>query len=151
MHTRFRLVVSTTLATIAAANLLPALGAALGLLSWHEVTGNLSTFNFLFVLPAIPAAVLAAAFHSADPGLRSDPIYLSAFGVMLIGFVAYFLASLAWAPLVRALFPELWPGVPNGTASILFQTLVIAFLSFIPVLVIEILAVRWSVRRAVGA
>lgn len=150
-----KLMIGSAVAAIAAGNLVPVASAALGALSWTEVWQGLALFNVFLVVPAVPAALLAAWVYSGDPDIRDGSPYINAMGITLLGFIGYFVVQLGWIPAMEAFAPSEWvsrgPRSPQGPALMLFQTVIVAFLAFVPAWMLASLAVRWAQQPRLAA
>jgi hypothetical protein len=150
MKAKNRLMLASTVLAVVVANGMPALAAMFGALSWSEVVDNLPVFNLVFVIPAVPAALLSAWIQAKDPDLTDGLLALQAAGLVLLTLVAYFVATLVWLPLVERLsahvLPATWrmPHLPGDSATVLFQTLLIGFMALLPGWLSAVVAVRWA-------
>jgi len=150
MKAKNRLMLASVALVVILANAMPVVAAMFGALSWSEVVGGLAVFNLVFVVPAVPAALLSAWVQAKDPDLVDGLPVLQAAGLVLLALVAYYLATLAWLPLVERLsahaLPATWrmPHLPGDPASVLFQTLLIGFMAVLPGWLLAVVAVRWA-------
>jgi len=147
MKTKNRLMLASVVLAVILANAIPAMGAMFGALSWAEVVNSIPAFNLVFVVPVVPAAVLAAWLQAKDPDLVRGLPTLHAAGLVLLTLVAYFLATLAWLPVIEKLaLPATWrmPHLPADAATALFQTLLIGFMAVVPGWLLAVMAVRWA-------
>ena len=154
MNTRMRLMLASVLAAVIVGNGLPVLGALLGVLSWGEVVRGLPVLNLVFVLPAVPAALASAWIHAHDPDLDDGAPALLSASLVLVTFAAYFLATLAWLPVVEVLSSHVlppglvMPQLPQSGAVVLFQTLLLAIMGAVPAWLLGVASVRWAKTRS---
>lgn len=150
MKAKNRLMLASAALAVILANAMPVVGAMFGALSWSEVVDGLPVFNLVFVVPAVPAALLSAWVQARDPDLLDGAPVLQAAGLVLLTLVAYFLATLVWLPLVDQLaahaLPATWrmPHLPVDMATVLFQTVLIGFMVVVPGWLMAVLAMRWA-------
>lgn len=150
MSAKMRLMFASVFAAVVVANAIPMVSAAFGALSWAEVIDGMPVFNLVFVVPAVPAALLSAWMHAHEPDAREGTSSILAASLVLVAFVVYFLATLAWVPVVGALSDRVLPAtmpmphLPQGAATTLFQTLLLAFIAAFPAWVLGVAAVRWA-------